>query len=512
MTTHELDHDHDCPWRAEALALRVEVEDLKSRLAATEAKLAATEAKLAQTTELLQLALTKLGEYEREIKQLKDRLLGRTSEKRSRPEDKTKVARAKNDEAAQQKRKSRREERAELPLEIVEHPLDGDRRERCPACGEAMLEPLPADVSTEIEYVPGHVVRREHRRETRRCPVCHHFERAAAPTRVWDKAPYGPGFCAHTIVSKCDDGLPQHRQAARFEREGVPIARSTLVELFHRCAGLVEPIYTELQCLVAADRVVYADETSLKQQRTQKLGFVWTFACNKAITYVFSPDRSGETPQRVLGDSQGFLVVDGYTGYNAVTTPARRIRAGCTAHARRKFVDVEDPLATQIIDLFDVVFAVEREAATRGILATDEHRALRDTRSRRAMTQIRDICQKNRGRYPPRSPLGQAFTYITNQWEYLTRFLDVIQLAPHNNLSERLLRIVALGRKNYLFVGHEQAGQNLAIFCSLIATCKLHDVNPERYLADVLIRVQHHPQSALHELLPHNWKARFDAS
>lgn len=94
----------------------------------------------------------------------------------------------------------------------------------------------------------------------------------------------------------------------------------------------------------------------------------------------------------------------------------------------------------------------------------------------------------------------------------MTRFLDVIQLAPHNNLSERLLRIVALGRKNYLFVGHEQAGQNLAIFCSLIATCKLHDVNPERYLADVLIRVQHHPQSALHELLPHNWKARFDAS
>ena len=170
------------------------------------------------------------------------------------------------------------------------------------------------------------------------------------------------------------------------------------------------------------------------------------------------PRRAGETASRVLGDSEGVLVVDGYTGYNQVTLPGRRQRAGCNAHARRKFRDIEHPAARSVIEHYKEVFAVEREAKERGIVGTPEHLELRRARAGPAMEAIRQIVDDQHGRHGPKTPMGKAIRYARNQWEYLTRFLDDVAIEPSNNLSERLLRTVALGRKNYLFVGHEDAG------------------------------------------------------
>jgi transposase len=330
--------------------------------------------------------------------------------------------------------------------------------------------------------------------------------RAPAPPRVVDGGHYGPGLFARTVVHKCTDCVPLYRQAQAFGREGLDIARSTLVDLFHRAASLIEPIFNRMLALVATAHVVYADETTLKMQRVKKLGFVWTFATRLFITYLYSPSRSGETPAEVLGDSQGLLVVDGYTGYNNVTTPDKRIRAGCNSHSRRKFVDIDDDGARHVLELYREVFAVERVCKERGVLGTPEHLALRRDRAGPAMEAIKAWCDEHLDDYTPKSKMGAAIRYFRNQWPYLTRFLDHADIEPHNNLSERLLRRIALGRKNYLFVGHEQAGKNLAMLCSMVETCKLHGVNPQEYLADVLLRVQDHPASRLDELLPHRWR------
>ena len=125
------------------------------------------------------------------------------------------------------------------------------------------------------------------------------------------------------------------------------------------------------------------------------------------------------------------------------------------------------------------------------------------------MKAIKAKCDELHGRHGPKTPMGKAVGYVRNQWEYLERFLEDVELEPSNNLSERALRIVALGRKNDLFVGHEGAGQRAAMLTSLLQTCVLHGVDPQQYLADVLIRVQGHPNSRLDDLLPHRWKALF---
>jgi transposase len=310
------------------------------------------------------------------------------------------------------------------------------------------------------------------------------------------------------VTNKVLDILPLHRQSEIWAREGFPIARSTLGELFHRAASLLEPLYLRMLALIATAHVVYADETSLKMQRVKKLGYVWTFATEQHIVYVFSKDRSGETPARVLSDSEGLLVVDGYTGYNHVTMPGKRVRAGCNAHARRKFVDIDDPIAKQIIEHYKTVFEVERVANEQGIVGTERHTELRAAQSRAAMDAIHALCLANRESVGPKTPLGQAMGYVVNQWTSLSRYLTEPAIEPSNNLSERLLRKIALGRKNYLFVGHEDAGRNLAILASLLQSCVLHEIEPQSYIADVLLRVQDHPASRIDELLPANWRPR----
>jgi len=481
--------DHNCTWRREAEQLRAELTD--------------TAAKLDAVTDQLHL-------YERELLELKKRVTGRTTERSRSGSSKPKSSRLKNDAEAQKKRKKNRaKRRKQLKSERVEHPVDPGQRGTCPNCSESELERMPDDESSEYEYLPGRLVRRIHARETLRCPTCHHFVRAPAPRRVVDGGQYGPGFIARTVTRKCADCVPLYRQATGYRREGLYVARSTLVNLFHRAASLIEPIYNRMVALIPTHRVVYADETSLKMQRVKKLGFIWTFATDLAVIYTFSPDRSGQTPVRVLGDSTGVLVVDGYTGYNHVTVPGKRTRAGCNSHARRKYVDIDDDGARQVIELYKEVFAVEREAAQRGILRAPEHLELRRDRSRTAMEAIKSWCDKHLDDYTPKSPMGKAIGYIRNQWEPLTVFLDDVEIDPHNNISERLLRIIALGRKNYLFVGHEEAGQNSAMLCSILATCDLHDVNPQQYLADILLRVQDHPVAEIDDLLPHRWKQLF---
>jgi transposase len=153
------------------------------------------------------------------------------------------------------------------------------------------------------------------------------------------------------------------------------------------------------------------------------------------------------------------------------------------------------------------VYKVERLAAEMNVLGTPEHLALRRDRSRRTMDELRSWLEAEQPKHLPKGPLGEAIGYALNQWGRLTRFLDNARLPVDNNASERALRPAALGRKNYLFVGNDQAGQNIAGLYALVATCEVNGVNPFEYLADVLPRLASHPASRIDELLPHRWSA-----
>jgi transposase len=335
---------------------------------------------------------------------------------------------------------------------------------------------------------------------------------------VIDKTQYGPGLLAHTIVSKCADSLPLYRQAKQYRRMGVPISRSTLTDLFHRGAELLAPLSRRLEQLVPEQPVVQADETVIKVQATGKCrkGYLWTFVTwmviagrrVELIAYRFSPSRSGATPAEVLGGSTGTLVVDAYTGYNAVTTPDGRERAGCLAHARRRFFDAltTAPEAQEALDLIREVYRIEHEATELGIAGTSAHLALRQEKSQPLMDRLESWIDAQRPKHLPKGAMGEALSYARNSWEALCKFLGDPDIPLDNNASERALRAAALGRKNFLFVGSDQAGRNIAGLYALVTTCEANGVNPLDYITDVLIRIQTHPNSRIDELLPYNWR------
>lgn len=410
-----------------------------------------------------------------------------------------------------EERRKRAAARAELPSEEIHHAVPAEQRS-CPNCPGVVLEPLKdTEPSVEYEYVPARFIRRVHKREKLCCPRCHQtIITAPPPPKVYDKAQYGPRFLAHLVVAKCADAIPLYRQAKQLERAGVPVARSTMTELFHRVAQILAPLVRRMLQLIAQSQRVLADETSLPVQAEGKTrrGFIWTFIGVELVAYLYSPDRSGETPRKLLGGTRGKLLVDGYTGYNRVCDVEGRDRAGCLAHCRRHFFEALSTAkaeAQRALEVIVEIYAVEEQAHELDIVGTEAHRQLRQAKTKPIMEAFRAWLLELEPQVLPKSPIAAAVGYALRQWEQLTAFLDDPGLPPDNNESERRLRLIALGRKNYLFAGHDEGAENLATLMSLVVTCEAHGINPEDYLADVLLRVQDHPQSRIDELLPPAW-------
>jgi transposase len=480
-------NDHQCAWREEAVALRGEVAELKQQLSAVVGQMQA----------------------------LERRMLGPKSEKMPPPVEELRRQESEDDAearrlAALERRRERAALRESLRQETITHHVT-DEQAQCPKCGGVANRPLGSGKETFLyEYVPGYFVRQRHVQEKRACSCGQYIATAEPPARPIDKGHYGPGFIAHLVVMKCGDSIPLYRLAKQYQRLGIPMSRSTLTDLFHAAAEKLEPLYKRLLALVARSDIVQADETSLKMQRPSKRGFVWAFLAGELIAYRFAGSRSGETPVEVLGGTQGTLVVDAYTGYNRVTDVDGRARAGCIAHVRRKFFDAQQAgtvEARQALDLILDVYRVEHEARVRRIVRSDEHLRLRRLRSRAAMDRLRTWLFDQQGQHAPKSPMGEAVRYAINQWNTLTAFLDDARIPVDNNASERALRVVALGRKNFLFVGDEEHGANLAGLYSLVATCDAVGVDPVEYIKDVLLLVDTHPMTLVDELLPQNWTA-----
>jgi len=366
------------------------------------------------------------------------------------------------------------------------------------------------EVVRRVEHVREHLVVVEYHLQKLVERGGERIVQAVAPLNVIDGGAWGPGVYAHVVVSKCVDSMPLYRLERTLGRAGHAVARSVLCGLFHRAANVLEPIYKRLVARVRHDPYVQADETTLRVAEPQnaRTAWIWTLLCDDIVAYIYSETRAAETANHLLAGTAGHLVADGYSGYNGVVGDGKRTRVGCWAHARRKFYEALStaPEARQLLDQIVALYRVEHEAADNGILGTPAHAILRDERSRDIVDAIDAWVDARIDTAPPKSPLGVALTYAKNQRQALSEFLTDPKLPLDNNASERALRIIAVGRKNFLFVGHEEGGHNLAILQTLCSTCLLHRINPYEYIRDVAVRVRFHPNSKLDELLPMNWK------
>ncbi|MBM4346395.1 MAG: IS66 family transposase [Deltaproteobacteria bacterium] len=483
-------------------------------------------ASLAEAEVRNQALQAQLQEKDEAIEAYKRRLFGHKGEKMPRPEA---DLRNRGDlskptpEEIRRRRAEGRKWKEELPTETVLHLLP-ETDKRCELCGTAPDHPLPDEVSYTTELVPSRVVRHRHIVSRARCECGSCVISAPPPPRIGEKVQYGPRLVASLIAAKCLDAVAVERYATQLQRMGAPVSATTLFDLFHAAARKLEWLYGLLLQWMQMRDVVHADETRIQaldnlgpkprtpEQRAAhaktRRAWMWVFISGDIVIYKYSPSRSGETPVEVLGASQGTLVVDGYTGYNQVTTPAGRDRSGCMAHARRGLFEARRnvPEMQEGLDLILDLYKVEHDAKAQGVGGTAAHAALRRERSQPILDKLHTWLLGQKALQLPTSKAGEAVGYMLNQWRALTRFAANPKIPIDNNLSERMLRVVARGRATYMFVGNDKCGQNLAMLMTLVHTAMACGHNPEHYLANVLLRIDDHPASRAEELLPQNWR------
>ena len=378
------DDEHDCGWKSYAQHLQD------------------------QLGKVLEMQQTQQAELDA----LKRQLLGKKSEKMPPMDREVRRGNPVAPETVQQKRRKNAELRAKKLLTETVDVSVPPGEQRCPKCGSEQLSQLGAGKPTSItEYVPGYFRKRVFRRQTLACRCGQGIVTAPVPDKVFDKTQYGPGFIAHLIVSKCCDSLPFYRIEKHFGRLGVPMSRSTMTKLFHRGGMLLRPLADRILQLIADSDIVLADETSKRMQKSTKKAYIWTFIAGELVGYRFSTDRSGETPRKLLGGTTGTLVVDMYTGYNAVVGVDGRERAGCLAHARRKFFDALDvaPEAQHALDLIREVYLVEHDAREQGVARTRQHATMRWERSLPAMDKLYIWLAEQRSLHPPKGRWARPF-------------------------------------------------------------------------------------------------------
>jgi len=369
-------------------------------------------------------------------------------------------------------------------------------------------------VSEKLEYEPASFVVIQTARAKYACPQCHEgVVEAPVPPQALEKSLAGEGLLAHLVVSKYVDHLPLHRLEGIFAREGIDLARTTLCGWVADVATALTPIGDQLRREITAASYLQTDDTSvtvLGDDGGSFKGRLWTYLDPLGQQVVFEATTTHERdgPEAFLAGFRGALQADAYTGYDALYQSGTIVEIGCWAHARRRFVDafLLDGSAARMVALIQQLYQVERMAAH---VEADARQALRQEQSVPLLARIDAERQALARTVLPKSPLGDAVRYLTNQWAALQRFVTDGRLGIDNNRAENQLRVVAVGRRNWLFAGSFEGARRAALLYSLVQSCKLVAVAPFPYLKDVLLRVATHPHCHIDQLTPKRWAETF---
>ena len=526
----------------EIAALREMVAERDARLAGLEAvEIQLKTARLEIEHLKLQLASLRRQRYgrsseklDREIDQLEMRLedLEESLGEQIAAHDKQTEAEPETTEPSKPRRKAagRRPLPPHLPREVVVH--EPEVSCTCGNCDPARLVKIGETKTEVLEKIPARFKVIQHVRPKYACRMCEVVFQAPAPELPIEKGRPGPGLLANVAVSKYCDGIPLYRQSVILEREGIEIDRATMAEWMGHVAWWVLPVAERIGEYVIGQQVIWTDDTPIRtlapgNGRTRVSRF-WCYAVDPqpysgpghpAVFYRYSADRKGERPRGHLEGFSGYLHADAFAGYQALyrgsgNQPPRIIHVACMAHARRKIFEVFDatksPIAEEALRRIQELYAIEAEIKGQ---PADQRREQRQKRSKPLLDALHDWMVAQRRRLSGKTPLGKAFQYALSRWDALARYLEDGRLSIDNNLAERLLRGIAVSRKNYLFLGSDRGGERAAAIYTLIESAKLNGLDPEAYLAALLDRMARgHPINRLDELLPWNFHSPLAAA
>ena len=389
------------------------------------------------------------------------------------------------------------------------------------ACGQA-LKRIGEEVSEQLDCVPAQFSVLRHIRGKYACACCQTIAAAPMPAQMIDKGIPAPGLLAQVVVAKHDDHLPLYRQEEIYARSGVHIARSSMAQWIGICGVRLKPLAEALQAFILGHAVVHADETPVAllapgRGKTKK-AFVWVyrttnFVAQRAVLFDFCASRAGGHPGRILKDFSGTLVTDDFSGYHKLQSTEAIIGALCMAHARRKLFEAHklngSQIAAQAVALIAKLYEVERDAHD---LEPQARQLLRQSRARPVADALHTWLLAQRKTLAKSDVTAKAIDYSLSNWRALTRYLDDGNVPIDNNAVENSIRPLAIGRKNWLFVGSQQAGERAAVMLSLIESAKLNGHDPWAYLKDVFERLPTLKNRDLELLLPHNWRPANNAA
>jgi len=397
----------------------------------------------------------------------------------------------------------------------------------CPCCGGTM-HVIGEDVSEQLDVIPAVLRVKRIRRPRYGCRSCESaVVQAKAPPRLVENGMATTAMVTSIVVGKFAWHLPLNRQTDILRGQGIALDRSTLVHWVIRAAWWLKPLHTLLVGVVLASPKVFCDDTPLpvldRRRRRTRTGRFWSYAIDDrpwqgpappAVVYLFAENRKGRHVHEHLTGFSGVLQVDGYAGYRELTRPSRPggavTLAYCLAHARRQFFEVyqksQSSVAAVALQRIGAVYQIEERvrgltSAQRGIVRQSETKPILEAFKIWLMQRLAEESAK--------SDLAKAIKYTLNHWNGLTVFLMDGRVEVDSNIVERTIRPIALGRRNALFAGSSRGAEAWAILSSIINTAKLHELDPQTYLADVLEKIVSGQTTVnrLHELLPWTWKA-----
>lgn len=337
---------------------------------------------------------------------------------------------------------------------------------------------------------------------------------APLPPRLIEKGLPGPGLLAHILISKYQDHLPLYRQEKIYwERHGVVLTRQSLAEWVEAGAQWLRPVYEQMKSTLVGGEYIQADETPIRyldadQPGKAQIGYLWTYSRPGAeVIFEWNTSRGRDGPERFLKGFRGRLQTDGYGVYEALAGERPElVLVGCWAHARRKFFEAldEDRRAAWVVGQIGQLYGIEKRLREAGS-GPRLREAVRASEARPVLNRIEAVLRRWQPQVLPKSLFGTAIRYALERWKELNRYAKEGLLEIDNNLVENAIRPTAIGKKNFLFIGHPEAGWRSAVIYSLLGSCRRVGVDPHAYLRDVFQRLPAMKITEIAQITPAAW-------
>jgi transposase len=335
---------------------------------------------------------------------------------------------------------------------------------------------------------------------------------AQLPSLPIPKGNAGASVIAHILVSKFVDHLPYYRQSKIFKRQNLHIPDSTIGGWANTATrNWLLPLWETMKGTITQTDYLMGDETPIPVLSEDKpgathRGYHWVYydPVRKIVVFDYRETRGREGPKKFLEHFTGHLQTDGYIAYENLAPPGKITLLACMAHARRKFekaLENDPQRAGKVLTLIQELYKVERQARE-AKLSFEQIRMLRQEESVKVLCKLENYLLEEHPAVLPQSSIGKAFNYTLNLWPRLKRYVNDGRFQIDNNLIENSIRPVALGRKNYLFAGSHDGARNAAVIYSLLATCKLNEIEPFEWLKNALETIPDYPQTQLNKLIP----------